>query len=200
MAVISGGTTLINNGALDSGVATGNLILLSTQTASSSASISFTSGIDSTYDSYIFKFYNIHPSVSSDFDFQVSTNGGSSYGVNITSTWYQSAHNESDTTAAISYEPAEDLAQSTSFQTLNQDMNADNDASNSGYMQLFKPSSTTFIKHFLAANQCMQGTPYSVNSYCGGYVNSASAVNAVQFKMSSGNIDSGTIKMYGVSS
>ena len=201
MAVISGGTTLIDNGALDSAVATGDMVLLSTQTASSSASISFTSDIDSTYDSYIFKFYNIHPATNStDFDFQVSTNGGSSYGVNITSTWFQAAHNESDTTAAVSYETAEDLAQSTSFQTLNQDMNADNDASNSGYMQIFKPSSTTLVKHFIACNQCMQSTPYSVNSFCAGYINSTSAVNAVQFKMSSGNIDSGTIKMYGVSS
>jgi len=191
--------TSVNNVTTFPLISGGTLKLLSTQTASASASINFTTGIDSTYDEYIFKFINIHPSSNStDFDFQVSTNGGGSYGVAITSTWFQSAHNESDTTAAISYETAEDLAQSTSFQTLNQDMNADNDASNSGYLHLFNPSSTTYVKHFMAVNQCMQSTPFSIEAFAGGYINSTSAINAVRFKMSSGNIDDGIIKLYGV--
>ena len=180
-------------------LAQGKMTLLQTQTASSSSSIDFTSNIDSTYPIYLFKFINIHPSTNStDFDFQVSINGGSGYGVNITSTWFQSAHNEAGTTTGLSYETAEDLAQSTSFQTLNQDMKNDADSSNSGNLFLFNPSSTTFVKHFMGTNQCMQQTPFSVQSFCAGYVNTTSAVNAIQFKMSSGNIDSGTIKLYGI--
>ena len=185
-------------------LAQGKMTLIKEQTASSSASISFVDGssdvvLDSTYPIYLFKFINIHPATNStDFDFQVSTNGGSAYGVNITSTWFQSAHNESGTTTGLSYETAEDLAQSTSFQTLNQDIKNDADSSNSGELYVFNPSSTTFVKHFMAVNQCMQSTPYSVQSFCAGYVNTASAVDAIQFKMSSGNIDSGTIKLYGI--
>ena len=185
-------------------LAQGKMTLIKEQTASSSASISFVDGssdvvLDSTYPIYLFKFINIHPATNStDFDFQVSTNGGSAYGVNITSTWFQSAHNESGTTTGLSYETAEDLAQSTSFQTLNQDIKNDADSSNSGELYVFNPSSTTFVKHFMAVNQCMQSTPYSVQSFCDGYVNTTSAIDAIQFKMSSGNIDSGTIKLYGI--
>ena len=185
-------------------LAQGKMTLIKEQTASSSASISFVDGssdvvLDSTYPIYLFKFINIHPATNStDFDFQVSTNGGSAYGVNITSTWFQSAHNESGTTTGLSYETAEDLAQSTSFQTLNQDIKNDADSSNSGELYVFNPSSTTFVKHFMAVNQCMQSTPYSVQSFCDGYVNTTSAIDAIQFKMSSGNIESGTIKLYGI--
>ena len=185
-------------------LAQGKMTLIKEQTASSSSSISFVDGsssvvFDNTYPIYLFKFINIHPATNStDFDFQVSTNGGSAYGVNITSTWFQSAHNESGTTTGLSYETAEDLAQSTSFQTLNQDIKNDADSSNSGELYVFNPSSTTFVKHFMAVNQCMQSTPYSVQSFCDGYVNTTSAIDAIQFKMSSGNIDSGTIKLYGI--
>src|SRR6056300_1922782 len=98
MAVVSGGTTLIDNGALDAGVSTGDLILLSTQTASASATIEFTSGIDSTYDSYVFKFINIHPQTDGQqFRFQTSTDGGSNYGVTLTSTYFIAYHKEDGT-------------------------------------------------------------------------------------------------------
>ena len=187
------------------GLTQGKMTLIKEQTASSSSSISFVDGsssvvFDNTYPIYLFKFINIHPATNStDFDFQVSTNGGSAYGVDITSTWFQSAHNESGTTTGLSYETAEDLAQSTSFQTLNQDIKNDADSSNSGELYVFNPSSTTFVKHFMAVNQCMQSTPYSVQSFCDGYVNTTSAITAIQFTASSGNIDNGTFKLYGVS-
>ena len=114
MAVVSGGTTLIDNGALDAGVPTGSLILLSTQTASASASISFTSGIDSTYDSYVFKFINIHPSVDNTrLGFNLSTDGGSNYNVTKTSTSFYAYHNEADNDTALGYNTDGDLAQST---------------------------------------------------------------------------------------
>ena len=199
MAVVSGGTTLIDNGALDAAVPTGSLILLSTQTASASASISFTSGIDSTYSSYIFKLINIHAGTDNvNFTFQGSTNGGSSYGVTITSTYFNAYHNESDSQTSLNYDGTNDLAQSTSFQMFTNSFGADNDQQGSGTLQIFNSSSTTFVKHFIARLNNYHASDYSVDAYVAGYFNTTSAINAVQFKMSSGNIDDGIIKMYGV--
>ena len=199
MAVVSGGTTLIDNGALDAAVPTGSLILLSTQTASASSSISFTSGIDSTYSSYIFKLINIHAGTDNvNFTFQGSTNGGSSYGVTITSTYFNAYHNESDSQTSLNYDGTNDLAQSTSFQMFTNSFGADNDQQGSGTLQIFNPSSTTFVKHFIARLNNYHASDYSVDAYVAGYFNTTSAINAVQFKMSSGNIDDGIIKMYGV--
>ena len=199
MAVISGVTTLIDNGTLDAAVPTGKMTLLATQTASASATISFTSGIDSTYDSYVFKFYDIHPSdESGKFSFQGSTDGGSSYGVTITSTFFFSFHNESDSATGLSYQGASDLAQSTAFQPLSDNIGADNDQAGSGELKIFSPSSTTFVKHFIARTNSYSASDYSVDGYASGYFNSTSAINAVQFKFSSGNIDSGIIKLYGI--
>ena len=150
MAVVSGGTTLIDNGALDAAVPTGDLILLSTQTASASANISFTSGIDSTYDSYVFKFINCHPATNGVyFQFQSSTDGGSSYGVTTTNTTFRTRHDENDGSAILGYLDTDDLAQSTNFINLSVGANLgnENDESLSGTLQLFNPSNTTFVKH-----------------------------------------------------
>ena len=176
----------------------GSLTLISSQTASASASISFTSGIDSTYDEYIFKFINIHPSVNdTDITFQGSTNGGSSYGITLTSTNFQAVHFESDSTG-LSYENVYDLAQSTSYQILNHSIGTDNDQSASGTLHLFNPSSTTYVKHFIYRGSCYHAADLEVDAYIAGYFNTTSAINAVDFKMSSGNIDDGIIKMYGL--
>jgi len=202
MAVVSGGTTLIDNGALDAGVPSGSLILLSTQTASASASIEFTSGIDSTYDSYIFKFIDIHPSVDdAGFAFQGSINGGSSYGITITSTNFNAFHNEADTSTGLNYNPSSDLAQSTSLQILGgyNGTGNDNDQSLSGQLQIFNPSSTTYVKHFIATTQFVIGIDYSKNDFTAGYFNDgANDINAFKFQFETGNIDDGIIKMYGV--
>ena len=201
MAVISGGTTLIDNGALDSGVATGDLVLLSTQTASSSASISFTSDIDSTYDSYIFKFYNIHPATNDvTFNFNASTDGGSSYNVTKTTSFWVARHRENDSATNLDYVDNRDLAQSTDFQKLNYDVGNLSDEDVSGTLQIFKPSDTTFIKQFVSRAVGNGQAEDCHDSYTAGYFNTSSALNAFRFQMSSGNIDSGTIKMYGVSS
>jgi hypothetical protein len=198
MAVVSGGTTLIDNGALDAAVPAGSLVLLSTQTASASASISFTSGIDSTYSSYIFKLINIHAGTDNvNFTFQGSTNGGSSYGVTITSTYFNAYHNESDSQTSLNYDGTNDLVQSTSFQMFTNSFGADNDQQGSGTLQIFNPSSTTFVKHFIARLNNYHASDYSVDAYVAGYFNTTSAIDAIQFKMSSGNFD-GIIKMYGV--
>jgi len=201
MAVVSGGTTLIDNGALDAGVPTGSLILLSTQTASASATIDFTSGIDSTYDSYVFKFVNIHAgSEGANFEFQGSTDGGSNYNVTLTTTFFRAVHGEDGSSGTVSYETDKDLAQSTSFQRIGHSMSTNSKACLGGTLFLFNPSSTTFVKHFMARGSVNYAyTPgYGFDANVAGYFNTTSAVNAVRFQMSSGNIDDGIIKMYGV--
>lgn len=185
-----------NNGLAADDVG-GNLKLISTQTASSSANLSFTSGIDSTYKEYIFKFINIHGASTSDFTFNGSVDGGSNYNVTKTSTYFKAHHNENDAETDLSYNTSADLAQATGFQRINGIVN-DNDGSGSGTIHLFDPSNTTFVKHFIGVSNAMTTTPYTQNAFIGGYFNTTSAINAVQFKFSSGNIDSGVIKMYGV--
>jgi hypothetical protein len=192
--------TSVNNVTDFAGIAGGaTLVLLSTQTASASANISFTTGIDSTYDEYIFKFINIHPATNAvGFDFNGSTDGGSNYNVTKTTTFFEAQHNEADSIAELQYRDDLDLGQSTSYQRLGHVLGNDNDQSGSGYLHLFNPSSTTYVKHFIEVFQNYHADDYSYNNYVGGYFNTTSAINAVNFKMSSGNIDDGIIKMYGV--
>jgi ATP-dependent protease HslVU (ClpYQ) peptidase subunit len=179
-------------------LAQGKMTLLQTQTASSSASISFTSNIDSTYPIYLFKFIGIHPETSdADLGILASTDTGSSYGVATTSTFFDSKHRENDTLATVEYITAFDSAQSTSLVKITGSIANDDDSMGSGEMYLFNPSSTTFVKHFLTrSNRMFNAT--SIDSFVGGYINTTSAVDAIQFKMDSGNIDSGTIKLYGI--
>ena len=185
--------------SLPSGVSGGSLVLLSEQTASSSANISFTSGIDSTYKEYIFKFINIHPATDTvNFQFNGSTDSGSNYNVTKTTSFFYAYHGESDTPASMNYEGALDLAQSTSFQPISDVIGNDNDQVGCGFLHLFNPSSTTFVKHFICTSNVLSHNDRSINSYVAGYFNTTSAINAVRFQVSSGNIDAGTIKMYGV--
>ena len=180
---------------LENVAAGGAMNLISEQTASNSSSISFTSGIDSTYPIYKFEFINIHPANSVvSFAFNMSTNGGSTYAVTKTSTHFYAYHNESDVDNVLSYAGGADLAQGTGDQYLATGIPNANDDSASGDLFIFNPSSTTFVKHFISKSN---GT-YSQNNFCAGYGNTTSAVNAIIFRMSSGNIDSGIIKMYGV--
>ena len=199
MAVISGGTTLIDNGTLDAAVPTGKMTLLSTQTASASATISFTSGIDSTYDSYVFKFYNMHPATNNvRFEVNFSTDSGSSYAVTKTTTFFRAYHNEAGSDSGLIYSTGNDLAQSTSNQRLQTDIGNGDDESCVGELQLFNPSSTTFVKHFMARTNSNNYASYSPDDFAAGYCNTTSAINGVQFLFGSGNIDSGVIKLYGI--
>jgi hypothetical protein len=175
----------------------GTLILLSTQTASASATISFTTGLNSTYDEYIFKFINIHPASQSNLTFQGSTDGGSNYNVTITSAFSAAYHKEDGSDSGLAYDTNRDLAQSTSFQPISQTTGINNDDNTTGELSLYNPSSTTYVKHWIARTSAADGT-YEVDSYVAGYFNTTSAINAIQFKMSSGNIDDGIIKLYGV--
>ena len=184
-----------------SGLSGGTMNLISTQTASSSANISFTSGIDDTYDEYVFKFYDIHPASQQHFQFNVSIDGGSNYNVAKTTTTFGAYHTEADDATSLNYKTSQDLAQGTGYQILsvNGQVGADADNCFSGTLQLFNPSSTTFVKHFISSSNHIDGGPTSLNAFVAGYANTTSAVNAVNFQMASGNIDSGVIKLYGVS-
>ena len=187
--------------ALPAAISSGAMNLLETQTASSSATISFTSNIDSTYDEYVFRFYDIHPSVDGEkCGFQANASGGSGYNETMTTTFFHCAHNESDSDAGpLEYEAGYDLAQGSTFQRITRNTGNANDECWSGYLHLFNPSSTTFVKHFIAVTQSIQGNEYSDNSFIAGYFNTTSAIDEIQFKMESGNIDSGVIKLYGIS-
>jgi len=177
----------------------GGMVFISSQAASSSASISFTSGLDSTYDDYIFYFVSIHPSVNAAFlQFQGSTDGGSSYGVTITSTAYTAYNDEGGGSGVLAYTSAYDLDQSTSFQNITSGIGTDNDQIAAGSLQLFTPSSTTYVKNWYTRSQTYEATDYSQEYFMSGYFNTTSAIDAIQFKMTSGNIDAGTIYLYGI--
>jgi len=186
--------------ALPSAVSGGAMTLLETQTASSSSIISFTSGIDSTYDEYVFKFFNVHPSSdSNEFQVNFSIDGGSNYNVTKTSTCFEAYHKEDGTNGTLTYAGSDDLAQSTGFQPITRSIGNDNDQAASGTLILYAPSNTTFVKHFIATTNAYIYSDYTFNEFVAGYCNTTSAVNAVQFKMASNNIDSGVIKLYGIS-
>ena len=182
----------------------GSMTLIKTLTASSSSSVSFVDGsssvvFDNTYPIYLFKIINCHPSSNDiSFQFQGSTNSGSSYGVTITSAHFRATHGENDSSPGLSYLTSVDLAQSTNYQTLAGSIGSDNDQSISGELIIFNPSDTTFVKHFLTNVNSSAHSDRSNNQYVGGYFNSTSAIDAIDFKFSSGTIDSGTIKLYGI--
>ena len=176
----------------------GTLILLSTQTASASATISFTTGLDSTYDEYIFKFINVRPATDNvSFTFNFSTDAGSNYNVTKTTTFFQAVHTEADA-SVLEYKSNLDLAQSTSFQSMGDALGNGADENLSGTMQIFNPSSTTYVKHFITRANYAYFDEGSFDVNIAGYGNTTSAVNAIRFQMSSGNIADGIFKLYGV--
>jgi hypothetical protein len=197
--VVANNNSLSAITSLPAAVSGGAMTLLETQTASSSSAISFTSGIDSTYKEYIFKFYNIHPSANASFGINFSVDGGSNYNVAKTTTSFYAFQNESGSSTTLQYRTAYDLAQGTGSAPLGGDtMTTLDDECGTGSLHLFDPSNTTFVKHFISRFTPMYPS-YAMDGFTAGYGNTTSAINAVQFAMSSGNIDSGVIKLYGVS-
>ncbi len=185
--------------SLPTAIPTGSMTLLQTQTASSSSTIDFTSGIDSTYDEYVFKFYDIHPATDSAY-LQVNfRDGGTNFDATKTTTYFRAIHNEAGNDSELAYRTAQDLAQSTNPQYITWQIGNDNDQSASGTLQLFNPSSTTFVKHFISTSNTYTADNYTYNIFVAGYNNVTAAIDGVQFSMSSGNIDSGVIKLYGIS-
>ena len=198
MGLISNGTTIFDNGSMASGFG-GSLKFISKATASASASIEFTSGIDSTYKEYVFYFVNLHTSASSDrFEFIASSNGGSSYGIATTSTAFMAEHFEGGDSGFLGYRTGEDVAQSTGNIPISENFGSDNDQSGSGYLHLFNPSSTTFVKHFIAEHNSSHTSDYVDHSFNAGYINTTSAINAIKFLFNAGNIDSGEILLFGI--
>ena len=191
------------NIALPSG-AGGAITLIKTLTASSSATLSFVDGssdvvLDNTYRTYIFKFINIHPATdNADFTFNMSVDSGSNYNVTKTTTVATAQHSEAGSDTDFAYVTADDLAQGTGFQIILGLIGNDADQSASGSLTLFNPSSTTFVKHFIADFSNVINNDQAVHSFSAGYFNTTSAIDEIQFKMSSGNIDAGDICLYGI--
>ena len=205
MAFISNGTTMLDAGAFS--VSLGSMVLLKTVTASSSGTIQFQDGsssvvLDNTYPIYLFKIINMHPAVDNHiFEFQGNAAGGSGYNETITSTSFRTIHYENGSGGALSYTGNDDQAQGTDHQHLANGVGNANDEGLSGELYLFNPSSTTFVKHFIANTQSMNlssGNPYSYQAFIAGYCNVTAAIDGVQFAMSSGNIDAGDICLYGI--
>ena len=204
MALISNGTTIFDAGSMASGFA-GSMTFIKKLTASSSATLSFVNGssdvvLDSTYKEYVFIFKNIEPSNTGgpDFTFNMSIDTGSNYNVTKTSTQFNARHSEDNGTATLSYIPNNDLAQGTGFQIIADGVGGAGDECADGILHLYNPSSTTFVKHFIAnfVNYRVNDNVYNV--FTSGYANTTSAVDAVQFKFSANNIDAGTICLYGI--
>ena len=187
----------------------GSMVFIKKLTASSSATLSFVDGssdvvLDNTYKEYVFTFNNIHPSADQeDLQFNMSADSGSNYNVTKTTTAFRAFHNEAGNDTNFSYHTGEDLAQGTGFQSIAYETDNANDSGISGSLHLFNPSSTTFVKHFLAqTSSCLDGGAtygiYNLNFFTAGYGNTTSAVDAIRFQMSSGNIDAGDICLYGI--
>ena len=189
-----GGGTL----TLNSGLGDGALRLLATNTFTGTTSSAFTTLIDSTYDAYIWKFNAINPETDlQHFRFNVSSDGGSNYNVTKTTTYFRAYHDEADTGSSLDYVASHDIAQGTGYQLIAQDVGSGADECAVGELWLFNPSSTTYVKNFYNTSQVYNGYDYSYNEYAAGYMNTTSAINAIDFKMDSGNMD-GEIKMYGL--
>jgi len=176
---------------------TGTAVLLSTATASSSASIEFT--LPTAYKQVKFGFYNVTPATDSEsFQFQVNASGQTGYNETITSTYFAANHNEAGTDANLSYTTARDQEQGTGYQWLTSTQGSGADECSAGELHLFNPSSTTYVKQFYSRMNHYHASDYSSDSFCAGYINTTTNLSEISFKMSSGNISSGTIKMWGI--
>ena len=186
-------------------LAPGSMVFIKKVTASSDGDISFVDGtsdvvLDDTYKEYIFTYNNMHPSAdAAKFLFQGNAAGGSGYNETITSTFFYAYHAEADDEANMSYYGGGDQAQGTAFQRLGSGgVGTDNDQSASGYLHLFNPSSTTFVKHFIATNSTYQNSDDVNHNFISGYFNTTSAIDEIQFKFDSGDIDAADICLYGI--
>jgi len=204
MSIVKLNNNGIKNVTTLGSVSLGSMVLIKKLTASSSSTLSFVDGassvvLDSTYKEYLFTFKDIHPeNDDGSLSFQANVSGGSGYNETITSAYFRAYHDEGDSSTALQYLTSKDQAQGTSFQELAQGIGNGNDECTSGYLHLFNPSSTTFVKHFISRCNTYEGSNFSIDQYCAGYINTTSAIDEIQFKMASGNIDAGDICLYGI--
>ena len=203
MALVKYNNNSISSVTSAAGFPTGAMTFIKTLTASSSSSITFIHGssdvvLDSTYPIYLCKFINVHPA-NNIVDFQLNfRDGGSSFDATKTTTAFRAYHNEAGNDTTLGYVTSFDVAQGTGVHTLANNMGNENDESLSGELYLFNPSSTTFVKHFIADLNNYNQDNFTVRHFSAGYCNTTSAIDGIQFNCSSGNIDSGTFKLYGI--
>ena len=202
MAIISNGTTIADAGAFSANL--GSMVHIKTITVSNAANASFHHGtssvvLDSTYPIYIFKFINVHPATNdTQFFFQGNAVSASGENETITSTYFKAGQNEAGNYNVLSYSAGSDQAQGTAYQSISENMGNENDECGSGELILFNPSSTTYAKHFIVKHQHQQHASQSYQSYVSGYFNTTTAIDQIVFAFGSGNIDSGTFKLYGI--
>ena len=204
MALVKYNNNSISAVTAAASIPSGALVLIKSQTASSSASISFIHGtsdvvFDGTYDTYMFKFINIHPATENAGLGYNFTTDGTNFNVSKTTTAFRSFHNEGGSGGVLDYQGAKDLANGTGYQPITWDVENDNDASTSGELFVFSPASTTFVKHFMHRSNGMHSNPACFSNFFAGYCNVTAAITGIEFKYTTGNIDLGTIKMYGIS-
>ena len=177
------------------------LVLLGEAAASSSSTLDM--DIQAGYASIEWHYYNIHPATDdTHFQFQVETGSDSDYDHPMTTTYFQAYNAESGGTPTLAYSGGNDQETSGDgngvFQKIAKEMGNGNDEAASGILTLYDPSNTTYVKHFTSTSNCYQGGNTSMQAFVAGYIDITTAITRVQFKMSSGNIDAGTIRMYGV--
>ena len=183
---------------------TGSMVFIKKLTASSSATLSFVDGassvvLDNTYKEYLFTFKDVHPATDgAKLTFQGNVSGGSGFNETMTTTNFRAIHAEADNDVELNYVAGDDQAQGTAFQNISQSIGNDNDQAGSGYLHLFNPSSTTFVKHFILSVSVNANDNANKVCHATGYFNTTSAIDEIQFKMSSGNIDAGDICLYGI--
>ena len=202
MGLISNATTIFDAGVMSAG---GSMVFIKKLTASNSATLSFVNGADSvvlnsTYKEYMFFFDNIHVTTDDAYLTVGFRDGSTAYDALKTTTAFRAFNFEDDSNAGLGYQANEDLANSANFQNLGQLQGNGNDVSGAGYMHLFDPASTTSVKHFTSnySHHYTDAAPGNINNYVHGYCNVTAAIDAVQFKLSSGNFDQGVIRMYGI--
>ena len=202
MAFVSNGTTILDAGAFSASL--GSMVHIKTVTASNDANVDFEHGtssvvLDSTYPIYIIKLINIH-GASNDTVFSFQANGAGETGFNetITSSYFKAGQNEAGSYNVLGYSTGSDQAQGTGYQTISENMGNENDECGSGELILFNPASTTFVKHFMCTFQHQQHASQSYQSRVAGYFNTTTAIDQIVFKFASGNIDTGTFKLYGI--
>jgi len=205
MSIVKLNNNGVKNATSFGSASSGAMTFIKKLTASSSSTLSFVDGssdvvLDNTYKEYLFTFKSIHPATdATSLLFQGNAAGGSGFDETITTTFFRAYHGEGAEGGIVAYETGSDFAQSTSFVRLTEELiGNNNDESASGYLSLFNPSSTTFIKHFTAEINAYHASNYSVRSFVSGYFNTTSAIDEIQFKLNSGNIDAGDICLYGI--
>ena len=180
------------------------LTLIKALTASSSASLTFADGtddvvMDNTYFEYQFFCVGIHPATdAAQLVWQANAVGGADFNETIQSSAVRAYNQEDGSDAGVGYRTGEDQDLGTDYDIIMEGIDNANDMSGSGQLIIYDPSNTTYAKLFqvLSNTTLTAGTKQQFQE---GYIDTTAAIDEVQFKMTSGNIDAGTIYMYGVS-